>query len=324
MHAGVLLLVLLVGVSASAPGTEFGSFLSKRKNDLTLCNPVQLDPKDPSSYCSFQFLNKSLKKGSFCLSQPERLLPTQVYVGKVEMDCHKDKLESLSSSDLVHELISNIIPVVIGPSGNLYLTDHHHFGLALFESFLDFVNPHLHKVAYVCIQEDLHQLSETQFWTEMENQNFVMLRDEFGRNITVSQLPKSLNRLRDNPYRTLANWLRHSNGFVKCGEKHTHKLPQCQNATAPFFLECSWAEFLLANFPLTNYQEVPIVPPPIEDFIWVANLQSQATALLSILGQAIELARSPAAANMPGFNLSPDKFPPAAAIITNFGCVAKK
>lgn len=81
------------------------------------------------------------------------------------MDCFKSELESLSSSgtpslpcftyaalDLVDSLMSNNLPVVVGPKGNLYLTDHHHFALALYESFLDFKRPMIHKVLYVCVQ----------------------------------------------------------------------------------------------------------------------------------------------------------------------------
>ena len=90
----------------------------------------------------------------------------------------------------------------------------------------------------------------------MIKNNLDFLRDEYGRNITVAELPDSIKHLRDNPYRTLASWIRRSNGYVKCGTKHTKNLPQCINTTAPFFLECFWAELLQKQFTFENYTEV--------------------------------------------------------------------
>jgi hypothetical protein len=82
--------------------------------------------------------------------------------------------------------------ITLTPEGRLYLTDHHHYAVALYESFLDFKRPMIHKVLYVCVQEDFHEMETTEFWTTMEQNNLVLLRDEFGNNITASQLPLSL------------------------------------------------------------------------------------------------------------------------------------
>ena len=41
----------------------------------------------------------------------------------------------------------------------------------------------------------------------------------------TSEIPKTLKKLRDDPYRTLARYLRTSRGFIKCGGKKTRHLP---------------------------------------------------------------------------------------------------
>eukprot|EP01126_Amoeba_proteus_P009478 TRINITY_DN13591_c0_g1_i4.p1 TRINITY_DN13591_c0_g1~~TRINITY_DN13591_c0_g1_i4.p1 ORF type:complete len:171 (-),score=33.40 TRINITY_DN13591_c0_g1_i4:510-1022(-) len=151
------------------------------------------------------------------------------------MHCVQQELEKLDDGDLGDRLLENNVPTVVGPEGNLYLIDHHHFGLALFEAFLDFKRPMIHKVLYACVQADYSNYSLPVFWRIMENRNYVLLRDERGNNISVSDLPTSLKALRDNPYRSLASWVRHSNGYVKCGSKGTTHLDQCLNAPAPFF-----------------------------------------------------------------------------------------
>eukprot|EP01126_Amoeba_proteus_P009476 TRINITY_DN13591_c0_g1_i11.p1 TRINITY_DN13591_c0_g1~~TRINITY_DN13591_c0_g1_i11.p1 ORF type:complete len:311 (-),score=57.02 TRINITY_DN13591_c0_g1_i11:510-1442(-) len=226
------------------------------------CSLSKLDPEDPSVYCSEMYLAGKLEAGSLCLVRPERIFPTQVYVGKTEMHCVQQELEKLDDGDLGDRLLENNVPTVVGPEGNLYLIDHHHFGLALFEAFLDFKRPMIHKVLYACVQVcfspnfHLHSFYSTKilvstpanrhqadysnyslpvFWRIMENRNYVLLRDERGNNISVSDLPTSLKALRDNPYRSLASWVRHSNGYVKCGSKGTTHLDQCLNAPAPFF-----------------------------------------------------------------------------------------
>eukprot|EP01126_Amoeba_proteus_P009480 TRINITY_DN13591_c0_g1_i7.p1 TRINITY_DN13591_c0_g1~~TRINITY_DN13591_c0_g1_i7.p1 ORF type:complete len:284 (-),score=57.13 TRINITY_DN13591_c0_g1_i7:510-1361(-) len=199
------------------------------------CSLSKLDPEDPSVYCSEMYLAGKLEAGSLCLVRPERIFPTQVYVGKTEMHCVQQELEKLDDGDLGDRLLENNVPTVVGPEGNLYLIDHHHFGLALFEAFLDFKRPMIHKVLYACVQADYSNYSLPVFWRIMENRNYVLLRDERGNNISVSDLPTSLKALRDNPYRSLASWVRHSNGYVKCGSKGTTHLDQCLNAPAPFF-----------------------------------------------------------------------------------------
>jgi len=201
-----------------------------------------------------------------------------------------------------------------------YITDHHHFAVALFQAFLNFERPVLHRVLYACIQADYSDLNKTSFWHKMINQKFVFLEDERGNNITTADIPVTLKLMADNPFRTLASWLRKSYAFIKCGSKKTKHLSQCDKIQTPFFIECVWADFIRRKYPLTDFPAWPDVIPPLDDFIYRASLQLQVDALLTVLDGAIELALSPSANFLPGYNVERDKVPPTKVIIDNHGC----
>jgi hypothetical protein len=282
----------------------------------------ELDPEDPFSYCPARYAAKQLQPGDYCLLRPERVHPTQVFVGKVEMECAKAQMEYLTSHELRTLLMDNYVPTVIGPNGEFFITDHHHFAVALFEAFLDYDRPVLHRVLYACIQTDYSNYNLTSFWRQMMNQRYVFLEDEHGNNITTADLPETLKLMADNPYRTFASWLRKSNAYIKCGGKKTKHLMQCKNVTAPFFIECYWADFMRKIYPLNNYPVWPDMISPESDFIYRAALQLQVEAFLSVYEEAIKVSLTNQAANLPGFNIERDKMPPAAVKIDNHGCPA--
>jgi len=188
------------------------------------CDIKELDPNDPLNYCSELYEMKQLKAGDYCLVRPERVKPTQTFVGKVEMECTKSEIEKKNSSNLRTLLVDNFVPAVLGPNAELYITDHHHFAVALFQSFLDFKRPSIHRVLYACIQADYSMMNVSSFWRQMQIQRFVFLEDEYGNNITWQQLPESLKLIADNPYRTLSSWLRQSHAYIKCGQKKNRKV----------------------------------------------------------------------------------------------------
>jgi len=163
-------------------------------------------------------------------------------------------------------------------------------------------------------------MTKDEFWNKMQEQKFVFLEDEKGNNITLQQLPENLKLMSDNPYRTLASWLRSSHAFIKCGTKKTNKLQQCKDQVAPFFLECYWADHMREKFPLDRYPVVPDAFPPIEDFIYRAALQLQTEAFMSIFKDAVDYAISTESKFMPGYNLSPDKLPPDPVKLDASGC----
>jgi len=277
-----------------------------------------LDSTVSLNYCYDRYRSTGLKKGDYCLIRPERVRPTQVFVGKVEMECTKSLFESYTSDQLRVNLMENNVPTVIGPKAEFYITDHHHFAVALFQAFLDFQRPVIHRVLYACIQEDYSQYNKSSFWKIMKERQFVFLEDERGNSITTDDLPVTLKLMADNPFRTLASWLRKGFVYIKCGSKKTKHALQCKNSTAPFFLECIWADYIRKFIPLTYYPSWP--DSPLDDFIYRASLQLQVEALVGVMNSSMSLALSTDAINLPGFNFQRDILTPTMVKIDNHGC----
>ncbi|MBB5366695.1 MULTISPECIES: ParB/Srx family N-terminal domain-containing protein [unclassified Janthinobacterium] len=129
--------------------------------------------------------------------------------------------------------------VVIGPQGKLYLTDGHH----TLSTFWDADNGRNHQLkVWVKVSDNYSQLSEPAFWSRMEKENKVWLKDGKNRPITPQQLPASigLGSLGDDPYRALVYFTREI-GYE----------PPSQAAE---FLEFYWADWLRNVLKLSDYQ----------------------------------------------------------------------
>jgi len=239
------------------------------------------------------------------------------------MECTKRDIESKNASSLRSFLIENQVPTIVGPGPDFFITDHHHLAVALFQAFLDFKRPSIHRLLYACVQADYSMMSMSEFWKTMIYQTFVFLEDERGRNITVDAIPDTLKLMADNPYRTFASWLRKSNAFIKCGTKQGNKIPQCKGKTAPFFLECYWADYMRNRFPIDDYPTQPDEYPRIKDFIYRASLQLQTEALLSVFDEAMEFAIGRESHWMPGYNSVRDILPLDPVHIDASGCTKK-
>ncbi len=154
------------------------------------------------------------------------LHPTQGAVGMREAGAKRAEVEERASDPkrLDKFLAKHAIPVVLGPNGQMYLIDHHHLGLALFQAQVAEV--------YVSIEDDLSGLTIAEFWKRMEAEGKVHAFDAAGRKIDPSALPRNLGDLNDDPYRDLAGSVRDAGGFDK--------------TKAPFS-EFSWADFFRAR-----------------------------------------------------------------------------
>ncbi|KNC84330.1 hypothetical protein SARC_03454 [Sphaeroforma arctica JP610] len=190
---------------------------------------------------------------------------------------------------------------------------------ALHQANLDFKNNMLHRTMYACIQDDYSNMTQTNFWKKMYTTGNAYPFDEFGRRVEGQKIPPGLKQLKDDPYRTLSRYVRTSHGYVKCGGKKTKHLEQCAT-DAPFFIEFLWANFLRDRLPLIEDPSTPVIRPPSEHFIYEASFQAQVTGLGSILEQAVDVAMSDVAKDMPGYNLSPDIWKKAIAEIDKIGC----
>jgi len=149
----------------------------------------------------------------------------------------------------------HLIPVIKGLKDRLYLIDHHHLGRCLYEEKI--------KVIGVTVVADLSHLSDEEFWYVMDHRDWVHPY-AFGKRYDYSDLPKSIDKLEDDPFRSLAGELRRAGGFSK--------------ETAPF------SEFLWANH-LRHRMDNKMVA---KDFEWA-------------LEKALLLAKETEASYLPGW-----------------------
>lgn len=139
----------------------------------------------------------------------EMLRPTQMAVGMRSVKCKRRKIEDRvdQRKRLQKTLTRRPIPVVRGAGEELFMVDHHHFGLALWQAEVE--------TAYVRVIEDISSLGEAAFWRQMEADGRVYPYDEEGRRIRPEHLPHRLHGLRDDPFRDLAWEVREAGGYQK-------------------------------------------------------------------------------------------------------------
>ncbi len=158
----------------------------------------------------------------------DRLRPTQLTVGMLQVKHKRKRLRELERrpAELVDFILENPIRVVLGPAQKAYVIDHHHLGLALIKEKFE--------TAPMEIEEDFSALSSAAFWRKMQARRFVHLLDAAGQRHPLRALPGSLKRLEDDPYRSLAGFVRAAGGF--------HKV------AAPY-AEFQWADYFRTRVP---------------------------------------------------------------------------
>lgn len=133
------------------------------------------------------------------------LRPTQLTVGMIEV---ASKRESWREDRKKERFLGrHMIPVVIGPKGRPYVTDHHHLARALLDEGQDEV--------LIQPMANLKCLPQEHFWRFLDNAGWLHPFDEHGERRPYSDIPKSLGKLKDDPFRSLAGAVRHAGGYAK-------------------------------------------------------------------------------------------------------------
>jgi hypothetical protein len=151
----------------------------------------------------------------------EELRPTQITVGMREVEAKRREWRDKKDRKASEFLGRHMIPVILGPKDRHYIIDHHHLARALHEEGVEDV--------LVTVVANLSRLERDAFWFVLENRNWVHPFDDDGRRRGYQDIPKSVDRLIDDPFRSLAGELRLKGGFAK--------------DTTPFS-EFLWADFL--------------------------------------------------------------------------------
>ena len=155
------------------------------------------------------------------------LRPTQMTVGLREVERKRQAWGA--KSDKTAALASHMVPVVLGPGGGRYLTDHHHLTRALLEDG--------QKEVFVTVVGDIGKADPEHFWNLMDFHGWTHPFDESGRRCGYKELPKTVQGLKDDPYRSLSGVLRRRGGFAK--------------DSTPFS-EFVWADFFRSRIKLKD------------------------------------------------------------------------
>jgi hypothetical protein len=148
--------------------------------------------------------------------------PTQFYVGKKEISYRILKIEEKRAlGELSEYKKKRKGRVVIGPGNVPYLIDGHHFALALHEAG--------EETMWVEVVRDYSDLTTVEFWEKLKKKCWCYLKDLNGNSLPPLELPSTLLKLKDDPYRSLA-WM-----LEKCEAYVDLDIP---------FSEFLWAQFL--------------------------------------------------------------------------------
>ena len=137
----------------------------------------------------------------------EKLHPTQITVGKLEVEMKRKQWGTLGKKSRAATLASHWFPAISGPGDKFYIVDHHHFGLALFEEGV--------KTVSVMLVKDLSWLEPSKFWSVMDHHQWVHPYDSEGVRRDFHALPFHLTHLKNDPYRSLAGELWRAGGYAK-------------------------------------------------------------------------------------------------------------
>jgi hypothetical protein len=149
------------------------------------------------------------------------LKPTQMTIGMQEVRTRAAELRVVAMQGEDKLVRKHVIPVVKGPKSKYYVIDHHHLCRAMQLSGHDQVS--------VTVVLNLARLEKDAFWVYMDNRGLTHPFNDEGKRCGYRDLPKSIEDLADDPFRSLAGALRRKGGYAK--------------DTTPFS-EFLWADFL--------------------------------------------------------------------------------
>ena len=149
------------------------------------------------------------------------LRPTQITVGMREVSEKRKRWREMKTKKGAKFLGTHMIPVILGPKDRHYVIDHHHLALALYKEGV--------KDVLVSVTSNLSMLEDDAFWFVLDSRNWMHPFNDEGRRCSYTDIPKSVNKLKDDPFRSLAGELRRAGGFAK---------------DTTVFSEFLWADFL--------------------------------------------------------------------------------
>jgi hypothetical protein len=174
-----------------------------------------------------------------CWIAPTSVHPTQFALGLRDVNDKKITIASIKNNrDALHTyLAQKKVPAVKGPKAKFYIVDGHHTTRALAEAEVSKV--------YITIIKDYSVMSFTEFFQTLQNENLLWMYDENGQRQTeYDRIPEQITKLKDDPYRSLAENAAEAGAYTKNGV---------------FFQQFKWANYFRPRINRqlveTNYSE---------------------------------------------------------------------
>jgi hypothetical protein len=205
-----------------------------------------------------------------CTCDLTKLQPLQGAVGMKQVISMEKKI-AVDPTYERQKLETDPIKVVTGVGGQLFIIDHHHTADAWLRAKTEWGTKALCKIVNSEKGLPLEFETEVEFWSTMKAARLVRLKDENGTDVDSRQLPKTLDAMVDDPYRSLSWFVRLKGGFCK---------------TSREFAEFAWADWFRSKLPTLNNQDLPSDPS-----------DNNAT-----VDEAVEIAHSSEAESLPGYS----------------------
>jgi hypothetical protein len=218
---------------------------------------------------------KNIKKGDVCSINIDDARPTQHLYGRIAAMCKQQRFESYSKHDLEKYLEKHPVPVVIGPDGGFYITDHHHLLRALHDAKID----KDWKTVIVNVVDNFDKMSMNQFWDTMVKKNYAYLKNSKGV-FTTNGLPTHVKNLTNEPFRSLSFISRRYGGYSK--------------DDPVFFMEFIWADY---------YRNIRALQPL--SITAAKDYREELNEVRGVLKGTLSVSHAAAAAKLPGFIPTP-------------------
>ncbi len=163
------------------------------------------------------------------------------------------------------------IKVVAGVGGQLFIIDHHHTAEAWLRAKTEWGANALCKIVNSEKGLPPEFKTEDEFWAALKAAHLLRLKNETGVDVEASQLPKTLEAMADDPYRSLAWFVRRKGGFCKSSRE---------------FAEFAWADWFRSK----------------SSTLEIHNLPSDPNDKNATVDEAVEMAHSSEAESLPGYS----------------------
>lgn len=137
------------------------------------------------------------------------LRPTQFALGMVQVRQKMAETRSVCADARYAFMEQRVIAVVRGPRGALHVIDHHHWAQAWIELGIE--------RAPVQVKMDFRDLDDIDFLAAMMERGWVHPFNERGEKVDIGTLPPSVAQMPDDPYQSLAAFLRIARVFENPG-----------------------------------------------------------------------------------------------------------